>query len=99
MAPKQGGRRRKAVSVQSTRTGFSHKHSINGSLCLPEWAIQTRPQVVHFARPLTPNGDEIYNCVLASLMNHTPYSPEEVMATEALICFTIDECGIFNETK
>jgi len=45
------------------------------------------------------NGDRIHNQILAALLRHGQYSPEQSSATETLIFFTINECGIFNETK
>ena len=45
------------------------------------------------------NGDRIHNQILAALLRNKNCSAEESTATEILIFFTINECGIFNEEK
>lgn len=45
------------------------------------------------------NGDRIHNRILASLIQNGNFSAEEMIATETLIFYTINECGIFNEVK
>ena len=45
------------------------------------------------------NGDRVHNQIQASLLRNNNYSAEEVIAAETLIFYTINECGIFNESK
>lgn len=45
------------------------------------------------------NGDAVHNQIMQPLLHGRQYSPEETIAAEVLIFFTINECGIFNETK
>ena len=45
------------------------------------------------------NGDRIHNQILAALLDNGNYDPEQMTAAETLIFYTINECGIFNETK
>jgi hypothetical protein len=45
------------------------------------------------------NGDRVHNQIQASLLRNRNYSAEEITAAETLIFYTINECGIFNESK
>ena len=45
------------------------------------------------------NGDRIHNEILRMLLSPGNCSPEETTAADTLIFYTINECGIFNETK
>lgn len=45
------------------------------------------------------NGDRAHNQILATLLRNDKHSAEEATAAETLIFYTINECGIFNETK
>lgn len=45
-----------------------------------------------------PNGDKIHSAIAAALIRNN-FSPEECVATEVFIYYTVNECGIFNEEK